>query len=135
MEALSDGTATPVTLFAPTDEAFAEAFAALGISAEEALADTDLLTSLLNYHLVEGVVSAADLGGATTADRAPAWLAGLSEDGSPLITTVNGATLTFGRGPQGEPQLNTATLLINDVDATNGLIHIIDTVLLPPSAE
>jgi uncharacterized surface protein with fasciclin (FAS1) repeats len=135
MEALSDAAAAPVTLFAPTDQAFSEAFAALGISADEALADTELLTNLLNYHLVEGVVSAADLGGAATADPAPAWLAGLSEDGSPLIATVHGATLTFGRGPQGEPQINTAALLINDVDATNGLIHIIDTVLLPPSGE
>lgn len=134
LETLSDPEAAPVTIFAPSDAAFSDAFAALGMTAEDALADVDLLTRLLNYHLVSGVVSAADLGGAATADPAPAWLAGLSEDGSPLITTLNGAPLTFSRGPDGQPQIDSATLLINDVDATNGIIHVIDTLLLPPSA-
>ncbi len=133
MESLSDANAEPVTIFAPTDAAFAEAFAALGMTAEDALADIDLLTRLLNYHLVSGVVSSADLGGAATADPAPSWLAGLSEDGSPLITTLNGEVLTFSHGPDGQPQIDSATLMINDVDAANGIIHVVDTLLLPPS--
>lgn len=135
IESLSDPAAAPVTLFAPTDQAFAEAFAAAGLTTEEALADTDLLIRLLNYHLVAGIVSAADLGGAATAEPIPAWLAGLDEEtGDPLITTLNGATFAFSHGPDGEPLIGNAVLLINDVDATNGIIHVISAALLPPDA-
>lgn len=132
MESLSDPAAAPVTLFAPTDQAFADAFTTLGLTVEDALADTDLLTRLLNYHLVEGIVSAADLGGAIMAEPAPAWLEGTTDTGNPVIATRNGSALTFSHGPNGEPQIDSSTMLINDVDATNGIIHVISTVLLPP---
>ena len=51
----------PFTVFAPTDEAFAAALEALGLTAEELLADTALLTSVLTYHVVAGKVLAADV--------------------------------------------------------------------------
>src|SRR5690606_13077635 len=51
----SDG---PFTVFAPTNEAFSTALDALGISAEELLADTELLTTILTYHVVAGAVPA-----------------------------------------------------------------------------
>jgi uncharacterized surface protein with fasciclin (FAS1) repeats len=53
----------PYTVFAPTNEAFAAALEALGISAEDLLADTETLTSILLYHVVEGKVMAADVVG------------------------------------------------------------------------
>ncbi len=131
-ERLSDEAAEPVTLFAPTDQAFGAAFAALGLTQEEALADSGLVADLLNFHLVPGLVYAADLGSAATADPAPAWLASVNDDGTLTFTTTGGAPLTFGRGGQGEPVIDLATVLLNDVDATNGVIHVISAVLLPP---
>lgn len=131
-ERLNDGAAEAVTLFAPTDQAFDAAFTNLGVTQEEALADSELMASLLEFHLVPGLVYAADLGSAATADPAPAWLASANDDGTLTINTVSGAPLTFGRGAQGEPVVDLATLLLNDVDATNGVIHVISAVLLPP---
>ncbi|MEL6149081.1 MAG: fasciclin domain-containing protein, partial [Chloroflexota bacterium] len=60
---LADTLATggPFTVFAPTDGAFATLLNNLGLSAEELLADTDLLTTVLTYHVVAGEVRAADL--------------------------------------------------------------------------
>lgn len=132
LEPLSDADAEPVTIFAPTDAAFNAAFEALGLTADEAMADTELITRLVTYHLVPGIVSGAALGGAATADPAPAWFAGLDDAGLTLITTQNGATVTFGAGEDGAPLIGGAPILINDVDAANGLIHVIDAVLLPP---
>ena len=51
----------PYTVFAPTDEAFAAALDALGITADELLADTDTLTSILTYHVVPGEVPASQV--------------------------------------------------------------------------
>ena len=49
----------PFTVFAPTDDAFAAALDALGLTADELLADTELLTSVLTYHVIEGEVPSA----------------------------------------------------------------------------
>ncbi|CAN5897856.1 hypothetical protein BH23ACT5_BH23ACT5_15990 [soil metagenome] len=51
----------PFTVFAPTDAAFKAALADLGLTAEELLADTETLTSILTYHVVAGEVPAADV--------------------------------------------------------------------------
>ena len=53
----------PYTVFAPTDEAFAAALEDLGLTADELLADTETLASILTYHVVEGDVPAADVVG------------------------------------------------------------------------
>lgn len=107
----------PFTVFAPTDEAFAEALAALGMTAEELLADTELLTAVLTYHVVAGNVMAADA---------------IALDGQDA-TTVNGAPLAI-TVVDGKVMLNGDTTVVStDIVASNGVIHVIDKVLLPPT--
>ena len=106
----------PYTVFAPTDEAFEAALADLGLTAEELLADTELLTSVLTYHVVEGEVPAADV---------------VTLDGEE-VETVNGASVTIT--VDGETvMVNEATVISTDVFASNGVIHVIDAVLVPPA--
>lgn len=106
----------PFTVFAPTEEAFAAALEALGITAEELLADTDLLAAVLTYHVVPGNNMAADVVGLDGAD----------------VETVNGATVAVS--VDGDTvMVNDATVVQTDIEASNGVIHVIDTVLLPPA--
>ena len=106
----------PFTVFAPTDEAFAAALDALGLTAEELLADTELLTSVLTYHVVAGAVPAADV---------------VTLDGE-SVATVNGAEVAIS--VDGDTvMVNEATVVAVDVAASNGVIHVIDSVLLPPA--
>ena len=102
----------PFTVFAPTDEAFA----ALPAGTVEDLLkpeNIDQLTAILTYHVVPGAVMAADV-------------VGLSE-----APTVNGAMIPVavmdGKVMLGESVQVTAT----DIEASNGVIHVIDGVLLP----
>jgi len=104
----------PFTVFAPTDAAFEAAFEALGVSAEDLLADTDTLTSVLLYHVAEGAVLSSDL-----------------EDGQ-TITTLNGADITVSVSDEGVMLNGVANVVLADVTASNGVIHAIDAVLLPP---
>ena len=108
----------PFTVFAPTDDAFAAALDALGLTADELLADTDTLTSILTYHVVAGEVDAATA---------------ISLDGQ-SAETVNGAEIAISV-VDGNVMINDATVIIPDVAASNGIIHAIDTVLLPPADE
>ncbi|MGB1298389.1 MAG: fasciclin domain-containing protein [Psychrobium sp.] len=112
-DTLSD-TSKKFTVFAPTDDAFA----LLGTDAINALlADKDQLTSVLTYHVLGGEVKAA---------------AAISSAGS-RIDTVNGAKL--GLSLDGESLLvNTVTVTSTDIMADNGVIHVIDAVLMPPAA-
>lgn len=104
----------PFTVFAPTEEAFAAALEALGLTAEELLADTETLTAVLTYHVVPGKNLAADVVGLDGAD----------------VETVNGATVAISL--DGDSVLvNDATVITTDIEASNGVIHVIDTVLLP----
>ncbi len=106
----------PYTVFAPTDEAFAAALEDLGLTADELLADTETLASILTYHVVEGEVPAADVVGL---------------DGQ-TVPTVNGADVEIT--VDGETvMVNDATVTTTDIFATNGVIHVIDSVLLPPA--
>jgi transforming growth factor-beta-induced protein len=106
----------PFTVFAPTDDAFAAALADLDLTAEELLADTELLTSVLTYHVVAGEVLSTDV---------------VTMDGESVVT-VNGAEITIG--VDGETvTVNEATVIAVDIDASNGVIHVIDAVLLPPA--
>ena len=83
------------------------------------------LTNILTYHVVEGETMAAAL---------TAAIEGAGADGYEL-TTVNGATLTAtmdgGNVVLTDAAGNTATVTGTDVDASNGVIHSIDTVLMP----
>ena len=103
----------PLTVFAPTDDAFAAALESLGLTAEELLASDDL-AGILTYHVVEGNVLAADV---------------VALDGED-VATVNGATVAIS--VDGDTvMVNDATVVTADVAASNGTIHVIDTVLLP----
>ncbi|MCS6835722.1 MAG: ABC transporter substrate-binding protein [Anaerolineae bacterium] len=103
----------PFTVFAPTDEAFAAALSALGLTAEQVLADTETLTAILTYHVIPGKVMSSDLKDGMTA------------------TTVNGADVTFSVSPDGA-KINDANIIMADIEASNGVIHVIDAVILPP---
>ncbi len=103
----------PFTVFAPTDEAFA----ALPEGTVESLLlpeNKELLTSILLYHVVAGSVLAADV---VELDSA---------------TTLNGAAIDISVSDSGV-MINNANVVQADVAASNGVIHIIDAVLLPPS--
>ena len=107
----------PFTVFAPTDDAFAAALEALGMTADELLADTDTLTSILTYHVVAGEVPSSQV---VTMDGAEVE----TVNGAPITISVDGDTV----------MVNDATVTAVDVDASNGVIHVIDSVLLPPAA-
>ena len=94
--------------------AFEAALTDLGLTADELLADTETLSSILLYHVVEGEVPAEDVVG----------LDGQS------VPTVNGAEVEIT--VDGETvMVNDATVTQADVFASNGVIHVIDTVLVP----
>ena len=108
----------PFTVFAPTDDAFAALPAG---TVDTLLADpTGDLADILTYHVVAGEVLAADVVGL---------------DGQ-AVETVNGATFTVNVGDDGTVTLtdaagNEVTVVATDIMATNGVIHVIDAVLLP----
>ena len=101
----------PFTVFAPTDEAFA---ALPEGTVEGLLADPEALTNVLTYHVVPGAVMSGDLSDGMTA------------------TTVQGADLTIGT--EGGVTVGDANVVTPDVEASNGVIHVIDAVLLPPES-
>lgn len=113
----------PYTVFAPTNEAFG----ALPEGTVETLVENDTaqLGSILTYHVVAGDIPSADLVGAIEA---------AGEDGY-TVETVNGGTLTATLVDGGvvltDAQGNTANVTATDVEASNGVIHVIDTVLMP----
>lgn len=109
----------PFTVFAPTNGAFGTLLNELGVTAEELLADRRLLTQVLLYHVVPGEIKAADI---------------LSADLPLTVTTLGGADLTVNVSG-GRVVLNNgrASVEIPDVDASNGVIHVVDNVLLPPA--
>ncbi|MGL6094288.1 MAG: fasciclin domain-containing protein [Fimbriiglobus sp.] len=105
--------AGPFTVFAPTDDAFAKLPAG---TVEALLKDIPKLTGILTYHVVAGKVLAADV---------------VKLDGKEA-KTVNGAAVKVTTA--GGVKLNgTATVTKTDIECTNGVIHVIDTVILPPA--
>ncbi|MCY3648105.1 MAG: fasciclin domain-containing protein [Acidimicrobiaceae bacterium] len=107
----------PFTVFAPTEDAFAAALGALGMSAEDLLGDTELLTAVLTYHVLPVA--------------APAEVV-VTLDGQ-SVATVGGAEVDIAVDG-GTVMVNDATVVAADIEASNGIIHVIDTVLLPPAA-
>jgi uncharacterized surface protein with fasciclin (FAS1) repeats len=103
--------AGPFTVFAPTDEAFAKLPTG---TVEELLKPENKakLTAILTYHVVSGKAMAADVSGMSSAK------------------TVNGKSLTL-MVTDGKVMIDNATVTPADIDATNGVIHVIDTVLMP----
>ena len=109
-ETLSTG--GPYTVFAPTNDAFTAAIAA----ATEALGTTDvppeLISTLLTYHVVEGIAPAS------------AITEGLE------LTTLQEQAITFSL-EGGAPTVNGANIIATDILANNGIVHVIDSVLIP----
>jgi transforming growth factor-beta-induced protein len=102
----------PFTVFAPTDDAFA----ALPEGTVEALLeDIPALTDILTYHVVLGEVMAADVMEMESA------------------TTLQGSDITITVTDDGVFLNDTVQVIITDIQASNGVIHVIDGVLLPPS--
>ncbi|MEL6958794.1 MAG: fasciclin domain-containing protein [Pseudomonadota bacterium] len=99
----------PFTVFAPTDEAFA---ALPEGTVEGLLEDPEALAAVLTYHVVAGEVMSGDL------------------TNNMMATTVNGADVTIMT--EGGVMVNDATVVAADISASNGVIHVIDTVILPP---
>ena len=101
----------PYTVFAPTDAAFAELPAG---TLDSLLANPDQLRAVLTYHVVAGADTAADVSKLQQA------------------ATVEGEDVLI-QAADGMVQINDATVTQADIMASNGIIHVIDTVLLPPS--
>jgi uncharacterized surface protein with fasciclin (FAS1) repeats len=105
----------PFTVFAPTNDAFAALPAGL-VDKLLLPENKDVLTQILTYHVVSGAVMAADV----TAGDVP------SVEGSPITVTVEGGTVKLN---------DSATVIATDVMASNGVIHVIDAVILPPGLD
>ena len=98
----------PFTVFAPTDEAFAKLPPG---TVDALLADKAKLVAVLTYHVVAGNVSSAQVSGMTEA------------------ATVQGAKIKIDT--TSGVKINNATVVKADIAASNGVIHVIDTVLIP----
>ena len=104
--------AGPFTVFAPTNEAFAK------IPADQLnaiLADQAQLTKILTYHVVPGMVMASDL------------------QPTQMVKTVEGQDVDI-KVADGKATINGCNIVKTDIMGSNGVIHVIDCVLLPPAA-
>ncbi len=103
----------PFTVFAPTDEAFAKLPAA---TLEDLLKpeNKEKLKAILTYHVVAGRVMASDVAGISSAE------------------TVQGQSLTVSV-QNGAPMVDNAKIIQTDIAASNGVIHVIDSVVIPSS--
>lgn len=107
----------PFTVFAPTNAAFASLLTELGVTKAQLLADKDLLTTVLTYHVVSGNVPKASvpLGKAITSVQGGVF----------KVDSVGGALkITDGRN-------RISTITATDIKAFNGVVHVIDKVILP----
>ena len=117
--------AGPFTVLAPTNEAFAKLPAG---TVENLLKpeNKDMLTKILTCHVIAGNAMSADITGMVEADG-----------GAHKVTTVGGCEFTIksadGKVTIEDGQGNVGTVTIADVKQSNGVIHVIDTVLLPAS--
>lgn len=113
----------PFTVFAPTDEAFEAAAADLGVPladlAAALTADTELLTDILTYHVVSGNVPSSDV--VTLNGQAVETLSGES-----FTVNVDGETVSITDGAGRK-----VNVIDVDVEASNGVIHVLENVLLP----
>lgn len=99
----------PFTVFAPTDEAFAKLPKA---TLDKVLADKEQLTKILTYHVVPGKMLAEEV-----AEQS-------------AVETVEGGELTIS-DDDGDVHINDAKVLTADIECSNGVIHAIDTILMP----
>lgn len=105
----------PFTVFAPTDDAFAKLPEG---TVDGLLADIPALTNVLLYHVLAGNVKAADVVGL---------------NGQSVDTALEGAQLAIKADDMGVFLNENVKVVVTDIEASNGVIHVVDTVLLPPS--
>jgi len=105
---------TPITVFAPTDDAFAKLPEG---TVDGLLQNIPALTDILLYHVVPGKVMAADVVALESAD------------------TLLGKPISIAAHDDGTVMINESMVLITDIEGSNGVIHVIDSVLLPPAEE
>jgi uncharacterized surface protein with fasciclin (FAS1) repeats len=103
----------PFTVFAPTNEAFEQALIELDMSAEELFSDKELLSTVLKYHVVSGKVMSTDL-----------------SDGMEVKTLIEDE-IEFEISEEGTLINGESKIIDVDIEASNGIIHVIDTVLIP----
>ncbi|GAA4282345.1 hypothetical protein GCM10022260_27680 [Gaetbulibacter aestuarii] len=114
LETVSDGAAGPFTVFAPTNDAFGDLLAELGV---DNLTDisTDLVDSTLLMHIVSGNIQASQLTSGT-----------VNTLGGPVTADASAFTITDANGR--EIQI---IVSLTDIQATNGVVHVVDKVILP----
>jgi uncharacterized surface protein with fasciclin (FAS1) repeats len=98
----------PFTVFAPTDDAFAQIPQE---TLQAVLADKEKLTAILTYHVVPGKLMAADVVNSTQ------------------LQTVQGQSITVST--EGGVRVDDANVIQTDIEADNGVIHVIDRVIMP----
>jgi uncharacterized surface protein with fasciclin (FAS1) repeats len=101
------------TVFAPTDDAFVALLDEIGLTAEELLGNQELLTTVLLYHVAQGNRDAS------------------SVISSYRIRTLQGGILYQSGGVLTDANARTSNIIVTDLFASNGVIHVIDAVVLP----
>jgi len=104
------------TVFAPTNQAFANALDMLDMTADELMANPDLLKEIVMYHIVDMKITASDA---------------MSLDYGTLVETLSGEKIRVRA--DWWVLIDNATVIDADMKASNGIVHVIDTLLLPPS--
>lgn len=107
----------PFTVFAPNNAAFAALLIELNLTKAELLANKTLLTAVLTYHVLSGKVERAQI---------PLGKAISTVQGGIFKIDANGSALTITDGRNRKP-----TVLATDIQASNGVVHVVDRVLLP----
>ncbi|MFP5461259.1 MAG: fasciclin domain-containing protein [Gammaproteobacteria bacterium] len=107
----------PFTVFAPTNDAFAALLGELGVTKDQLLADKALLTQVLTYHVLRGAV---------TRDAVPAGKALATVQGDIFKIDASGSDLVITDGRN-----RTSKIIVTDLEASNGVVHAIDRVILP----
>ncbi|MFN8015128.1 MAG: fasciclin domain-containing protein [Acidimicrobiia bacterium] len=113
VDALSDSN-SQLTVFAPTNDAFAKVDAA---TIEKLKANKDALTQVLTYHVVASKAMSTDLSNGQEVTTL---------EGSKLTVNISGSEVSLGTDSGGSAKVSKA-----DISASNGVIHVIDTVLIP----
>jgi uncharacterized surface protein with fasciclin (FAS1) repeats len=107
----------PITVFAPTNDAFAALLAELGVSKDALLANKPLLTAVLTYHVLPARVEKAAVPAGKAITTAQGGIFKIDAVGSNLV-------ITDGRNRK-------STITATDITAGNGVVHVVDKVLLP----
>src|SRR5690349_10090353 len=107
------GSERDYTVFAPTDAAFTALLTELGVTADQLLSDKAMLSRVLRYHIARGNLDAATV------------------LGRERIRTLQGGWLFQDSGVLTDANGRTANIIQTDIQASNGIIHVIDNVVLP----